>query len=52
MIYYRIKKNCDQFIMIFDLQGVGYSNLDMKQISKIAPILSVSSIMIWLYFLE
>ncbi|CDW73324.1 UNKNOWN [Stylonychia lemnae] len=38
----KMKKNVDQYVMIFDLNNVGYSNFDLKQISKMAPILSVT----------
>jgi hypothetical protein len=36
-----MKKNVDQYIMVCDLQDAGYANFDYKQISKMAPVLSV-----------
>ncbi len=30
--------------MIVDLEGAGYGNFDLKQVSKMAPILSVKKI--------
>ena len=35
-----MSKSVDQFILVLDLEGFGYSNIDLKQIKTLVPVLS------------
>ena len=39
-----MKSWADQYIFIFDVEGVGYKNLDINQARKMVPIIQVSCI--------
>jgi hypothetical protein len=38
-----MKRWTDKYIFIFDLEGLGYQNLDLGQTGKMVPIIQVSN---------